>query len=130
MLLYSGSDADLTSLVPVRGGVSVPLRERFKALGQLSPIVFLILFVIGSMYAGFASVTEAASIGVLGALPVGLVQRTLSWRTLRLALFGAVRTCSMIGLIIAGALFLSKAMARIGLPLQVSEYIQSLEPSG
>jgi C4-dicarboxylate transporter, DctM subunit len=116
------------SLVPKRGA-AMSMSERFKALRHLLPVVFLILFVIGSMYAGFASVTEAAAMGVLGAVIVAATQGTLSWRSLRLAAFGAVRTCSMIGLIIAGALFLSKAMARIGLPLQVAGYIESLELS-
>jgi tripartite ATP-independent transporter DctM subunit len=116
------------SLVPARG-TTIPLGDRLKALLQLVPVVFLILIVIGSMYAGLASVTEAAAVGVLGALLVALVQGTLSWRSLRLALFGAVRTCSMIGLIIAGALFLSKAMARIGLPLEVAHFIEGLHLS-
>jgi tripartite ATP-independent transporter DctM subunit len=116
------------SLAPPRAA-TIPLRQRLGALMQLIPVVFLILFVIGSMSAGLASVTEAAAMGVLGALLVALAQGTLSWRSLRLSLFGAVRTCSMIGLIIAGALFLSKAMARIGLPLQAAQFIEGLHLS-
>lgn len=114
------------SLVPAQGE-RVSLGARLEALLHLFPVVALIVLVIGSMYAGFASVTEAAAIGVLGALLIALAQRTLSWRSLRAALFGAVRTCSMIGLILAGALFLSKAMARLGLPLEVARFIESLD---
>jgi tripartite ATP-independent transporter DctM subunit len=100
--------------------------QKFAALLSLAPVLFLILFVIGSMYLGFASVTEAAAMGVLGALLVALGQRTLTWRKLFDALLGTVRTCSMIGLIISGALFLSKAMARLGLPVEIAGQIEAL----
>jgi tripartite ATP-independent transporter DctM subunit len=104
---------------------AIPRMEALKALLNLGPIVFLICFVMGSLYFGFASITEAAAIGVLGALVVALAQRTLTWRGLWQALLGTVRTCSMIGLILVGALFLSKAMARLGLPAEVANAIQS-----
>jgi tripartite ATP-independent transporter DctM subunit len=80
---------------------------------------------MGSLYFGFASITEAAAIGVLGALLVALGQRTLTLAGLWQALLGTVRTCSMIGLILVGALFLSKAMARLGLPAEIATAIQS-----
>jgi tripartite ATP-independent transporter DctM subunit len=96
---------------------AIPRRDALKALGNLFPIVFLITFVMGSLYFGFASITEAAAIGVLGALLVALGQRTLTLRGTWQALLGTVKTCSMIGLILVGALFLSKAMARLGLLL-------------
>ncbi|MCZ8146429.1 MAG: TRAP transporter large permease subunit [Roseomonas sp.] len=104
---------------------AIPRAEALKALGNLVPIVFLITFVMGSLYFGFASITEAAAIGVLGALLVALAQRTLSWAGLWQALLGTVRTCSMIGLILVGALFLSKAMARLGLPADVANEIEA-----
>ncbi|MGG5809264.1 TRAP transporter large permease [Falsiroseomonas sp. CW058] len=104
---------------------AIPRAEALRALGQLIPIVFLISFVMGSLYFGFASITEAAAMGVLGALIVALAQRTLTWRGLWQALLGTVRTCSMIGLILVGALFLSKAMARLGLPADIANAIQS-----
>ncbi len=105
---------------------ALPASEALSALGNLIPIVFLICFVMGSLYFGFASITEAAAIGVLGALIVALGQRTLTWLGLWQALLGTVRTCSMIGLILVGALFLSKAMARLGLPADVANAIQAL----
>jgi C4-dicarboxylate transporter, DctM subunit len=108
----------------------IPRAEAIRSLGQLLPILFLIVFVMGSLYFGFASITEAAAIGVLGALLVALAQRTLTLAGLWAALLGTVRTCSMIGLILVGALFLSKAMARLGLPADIANAIQSwgLEP--
>lgn len=113
------------SMVPAREE-SIPWGVRIRALGELWPIVFLIVAVIGSMYAGWASVTEAAAIGVLGALLIALMHRTLTLATLKASLFGAVRTCSMIALIILGALFLSKGMAALGVPRQVAGFIDSL----
>jgi len=104
---------------------AIPRAEALRALGNLVPILFLIVFVMGSLYFGFASITEAAAIGVLGALIVALAQRTLTIAGLWQALLGTVRTCSMIGLILVGALFLSKAMARLGLPADVANAIQS-----
>ena len=112
------------SLVPPMEA-PVPRAEAMRSLFQLVPIIFLIFFVMGSLYFGFASITEAAAIGVLGALIVALVQRTLTLAGLWSALLGTVRTCSMIGLILVGALFLSKAMARLGLPAEIAETIQS-----
>lgn len=100
--------------------------QKAKAFGRLMPTVLLILLVIGSMYAGFASVTEAASIGVLGALILAAFERQLNFAMLRDALLGSVKTCSMIGLIIAGALFLSKAMARLGIPTDVATAIDGM----
>jgi tripartite ATP-independent transporter DctM subunit len=101
-------------------------RERIVALRDLGPVVFLIVAVIGSMYAGFASVTEAAAVGVAGALVVAAAQSTLTWPNLRSALMSTVRTCAMIGLILCGALFLAKAMTLLGVPRGVSEWVQSL----
>lgn len=124
-MLYIGVRAALDpSLVPAKEP-RVPWPEKLRALGHLLPVVFLILFVMGSLYFGFASITEAAAMGVLGALLVALGQRTLTWPGLWGALLGTVKTCSMIGLIIIGALFLSKAMARLGIPAFVAGEIQS-----
>lgn len=100
--------------------------ERIAALRDLGPVVLLIVAVIGSMYAGLASVTEAAAVGVAGALAVAALQRTLTLANLRSALLSTVRTCSMIGLILCGALFLAKAMTLLGVPREVSEWVQSL----
>lgn len=117
------------SLVPPQEP-AIPRAEAIRALLNLVPILFMILFVMSSLYFGFASITEAAAIGVLGALIVAVLQRTLTLRGLWMALLGTVKTCSMIGLILVGALFLSKAMARIGLPAEIAGAIQSwgLEP--
>lgn len=105
---------------------STSFAQKLQALGKLLPTVLLILLVIGSMYMGFASVTEAAAIGVLGATILAALERQLRPSVAWAALLGTVRTCSMIGLIIAGALFLSKAMARLGIPTDVANAIDAL----
>lgn len=102
-------------------------REKLVALGRLLPITLLIVFVVGSMYSGHASVTEAAAMGVLGALLLAGWERQLSLQMLSRALLGTVRTCAMIGLIVAGALFLSKAMARLAIPGEVAALIDALQ---
>jgi tripartite ATP-independent transporter DctM subunit len=79
------------------------------------------------MYGGYAGPTEAAAIGVLGAVIIAALQRALSFQTVRAAALGTVRTCSMIALLLASALFLSRAMAFLGVPGAVAEGIASLE---
>jgi tripartite ATP-independent transporter DctM subunit len=110
----------------------IGLAAALRALVNLLPILLLIGFVIGSLYLGFASITEAAAMGVLGALAVGVGQGALTLRGIWQALLGTVRTCSMIGLILVGALFLSKAMARLGLPAEIAGAVASwgLSPLG
>jgi tripartite ATP-independent transporter DctM subunit len=74
------------------------LEERLASLKELGPAVFLILCVLGSMYAGIATPSESAAVGVLGAVIVSWLQGALSWKALRDVCLGAVQTCSMIGL--------------------------------
>ena len=116
------------SLVP-EDQTSPTWGDRLRALGDLAPILGLIGVIIGSMYAGIASPSEAATIGVAGALVVAIAQRALTRQTLSRAFMGAIKTCSMIGLILAGALFLSKAMAFLGLPQAVAASITALDLS-
>ena len=103
--------------------------EKVLGLRHLGPVVFLILAVLGSMYGGFASPSEASAVGVLGALIVSAAQGTLNRETIRKASLGAVRTVSMIGLIVAGAYFLSIAMGFLGVPRMIAREIVALELS-
>jgi tripartite ATP-independent transporter DctM subunit len=125
--LYMGWIALRTSMTP---GL-VPPREAgasWKELGEsllmLLPVSTLVLVVIGSMLFGFASITEAAAVGVVGALLIGLLERSLNLQTLWLSLLATVRTCAMIGVILVGALFLSKVVARLGIPAEAASIIQ------
>lgn len=103
--------------------------ERVANSRFLIPVILLILLVIGSMYLGFATATEAAAFGVLGALTLAAFQGSLNWQTFIASLMGATRTSAMIALILAGAAFLSLAMGFTGLPRALAEWIGSLELS-
>ena len=95
----------------------------------LIPVICLILVVIGSMYLGYATATEAAAFGVIGALILAATQGSLNWGTFTESLMGAVRTSAMIALILAGAAFLSLSMGFTGLPRGLADLIASLELS-
>ena len=103
--------------------------ERLRALRHLAPVVALMVTVLGSMYGGIASPTEAAAMGVLGALAVSAASGTLGRASLVVAFQGAARTSSMIGLIVAGAGFLALAMGYLGIPRAVAAGIGALELS-
>jgi C4-dicarboxylate transporter DctM subunit len=102
------------------------VRELAVGLLQLGPVVLLIGFVVGSMMLGFATPTEAAAMGVLGALLICVLQRCFTWRGLWEALMGAMQTSSMIGLIILGAVFLSVAMGFLKVPATIAAAIGGL----
>jgi len=95
----------------------------------LLPVIALIMLVIGSMYAGIATATEAAAFGVIGALVLAAVQGSLSWKSFTESLMGATRTSAMIALILAGAAFLSLSMGFTGLPRALADFIATLDLS-
>lgn len=93
---------------------------------NLIPVVSLIILVLGSIYVGIATATEAAAIGVVGSLAISTAQGMMSWKTFWESLMGATRLYCMIALILAGAAFLTLAMGYIGLPRQLAEWIGGL----
>ncbi|MFY0680696.1 MAG: TRAP transporter large permease subunit [Thalassovita sp.] len=95
----------------------------------LIPVLLLVGTVIGSMYLGFATATEAAAVGVLGALILALGQGSLNWSTFSASLMGATRTSAMIALILMGASFLSLAMGFTGLPRALAAWIDEMNLS-
>ena len=95
----------------------------------LLPVFALISVVIGSMYLGFATATEAAAIGVIGALMLALFQGSLNWSSFQQSLMGAMRTSAMIALILAGAAFLKLSMGFTGLPRALADGIAGMELS-
>ena len=103
--------------------------EKIKKSKQLLPVVLLITAVIGSIYTGIATATEAASLGVVGALILSLFQRTLNKDSFKLSLLGATKTSCMIAFILAGSTFLSLAMGFTGLPRNLAIWIQELNLS-
>ncbi len=102
------------------------LGRRISNSRFLIPVMLLIALVIGSMYLGFATATEAAAFGVLGALALAVAQRSLTLSSFVESLMGAMRTSAMIALILAGASFLSLSMGFTGLPVALARWIGSM----
>ena len=105
------------------------LMWKLKNSRSLIPVMILIMVVIGSMYLGYATATEAAAFGVIGALLLAAVQGMLTWNSFVESLLGATRTSAMIALILAGAAFLSLSMGFTGLPRALANFIDGLDLS-
>ena len=103
--------------------------EKIKRSKQLLPVIVLISCVIGSIYTGIATATEAASLGVVGALILSYFQKSLNLETFKTSLLGATKTSCMIAFILAGSTFLSLAMGFTGLPRNLAIWIQSMDLS-
>ena len=103
--------------------------EKIKKSRQLLPVIFLISAVIGSIYTGIATATEAASLGVVGALILSYFQKSLTLETFKTSLLGATKTSCMIAFILAGSTFLSLAMGFTGLPRNLAMWIQNMDLS-
>jgi tripartite ATP-independent transporter DctM subunit len=113
------------ALVPP-ADLRLTLGQKLHESRHLIPVVLLIAAVLGSIYSGIATATEAAAIGVLGALIVSAAQGSLSWSTFKASLLGGTRLYCMIALILAGAAFLTLSMGYIGLPRHLAEWIATL----
>ncbi|MFN0186681.1 MAG: TRAP transporter large permease [Aquabacterium sp.] len=117
----------------LRNPALVPPRDARMSLGaklresrHLIPVILLIVAVLGSIYSGVATATEAAGLGVVGALVLSAAQGSLTWATFRDSLLGGTRLYCMIALILSGAAFLTLSMGYIGLPRHLAEWIATL----
>lgn len=110
--------------------IKTSLAERVYGLRRLVPVLLLIVGVLGSIYGGVATPTEAASFGVFGALALSWLTGSMDRKTFVDSLLGATRTSCMIAFILAGAAFLSIAMGYTGVPRLLAEWIgeQSFSP--
>ena len=104
------------------------LRQKLHASRHLIPVVLLIALVLGSIYVGVATATEAAALGVVGSLPCRGSQGSMNWQAFGESLMGATRLYCMIALILAGAAFLTLSMGYIGLPRHLAECIARAGP--
>jgi C4-dicarboxylate transporter, DctM subunit len=109
--------------------IRMSLLEKLNASRRLIPVLMLIFFVIGSIYLGWATATEAAAIGVAGSLILSAATGSLNWTSFTASLMGATRTSCMIIFIIAGAAFLSVAMGFTGLPRAMAGFIRDMDLS-
>ena len=101
-------------------------RQKLHESRHLIPVVTLITAVLGSIYSGVATATEAAALGVVGSMIIAAFQGVLTWQNFIDSLLGGTRLYCMIALILAGAAFLTLAMGYIGLPRHLAEWITSL----
>ncbi|MCP4007975.1 MAG: TRAP transporter large permease subunit [Proteobacteria bacterium] len=108
---------------------SLTFMEKLRESRLLIPVILLVSLVIGSMYTGLATATEAAAFGVIGALVLAATQGSLSFSAFKESLLGATRTSAMIALILMGASFLSLSMGFTGLPRSLASWIASMELS-
>ena len=102
-------------------------RQKLYESRHLIPVVTLIAAVLGSIYTGIATATEAAALGVVGSMIIAAIQGELTWKNFVDSLMGGTRLYCMIALILAGAAFLTLSMGYIGLPRHLAEWITSLQ---
>ena len=103
--------------------------QRIKGLLKVLPASFVILIVLGSIYTGIATPTEAATVGCACALIITCAYRKLTWKLLWQALFISIKTTSMIMLIYTGASALSSAMAYMMIPQHLAQAIAAMNVS-
>ncbi len=132
-ILLAGLFSGYIALWGAIRGERIPVPKEVLTFGQklfesrhLIPVVLLIGAVLGSIYSGVATATEAAAVGVVGSIILSAAQGSLSWQTFRDSLMGATRLYCMIALILAGAAFLTLSMGYIGLPRHLAEFVSSL----
>jgi tripartite ATP-independent transporter DctM subunit len=129
VLLFSGAIVVWALLHPDKTPPAVErlgFVERVRRAHNLIPCVALITFIMAAMFTGWATATEAAAFGVLGALVIAWWSGTLSAATFWASLIGATRLSCMILFILAGAAFLSSTMAFTGIPRALAEWVASL----
>ncbi len=112
-----------------KADVGMSFAQKLYASRHLIPVVSLIALVLGSIYSGIATATEAAALGVAGSLLLSAVEGSLTWGKFKDGLVAGCRVYCMIGLILAGAAFLTLSMGFIGLPRHLAEFIGSLNLS-
>ncbi|HYG89679.1 MAG TPA: TRAP transporter large permease subunit [Azospirillum sp.] len=109
--------------------IRLSFAQKVRETGALIPVMLLIVAVLGSIYGGFATPTEAAAVGVLGALILAAATGSLNWTTFRDSVLGGARTTCMISFILAGAAFLTAAMGYTGIPRALAEWITAQQYS-
>ncbi len=120
--------AILCSIHPNLGGPrrTASLVDRLRALAELIPIAILFLSVVGTIYLGLATPTEAAALGVAMAFAIAGARRTLTWQGTCEALVGTVRVTSMIMFVILGAYFLNFALVAAGVGAKLIQFLDNL----
>lgn len=103
-----------------------PFSEMLNALVQLVPIIILFSVIIGTIYKGWATPTEAAAVGVAGAMVIAAFFGGISWAMISEAVVGTIKITSMIMLVVIGASFLNFTLASAGLGTELSNFLDGL----
>ena len=101
-------------------------RERIASLSDLVPTALLIGLVLGTIYAGWATPTESAALGVAGAIVLSIVDRKLTWKMVADSMAATARTTSMIALILLGAYMLNYILSSLGIPQMLAKFLTGL----
>jgi tripartite ATP-independent transporter DctM subunit len=109
-----------------RGEDRYTWKDRLKSLPAVAPVVILVLFVLGSIYTGVATPTEAGALGVVGAFFFAFISRSLDWQVFKVSLVGAVRTSCMIMLIVMGAAYLSNVFGFLGITRSLTKTVTEM----
>ncbi len=129
MVLFMGYLAIWSALNPSKvppREPRIPFLKRIRETAKLFPIILLMIAVIGSIYLGIATATEAAAVGVVGALLIALFTGSMTKQNFIDSVLGATRTSVMVSFILAGAAFLSTAMGFTGIPRELSAWVGTL----
>ena len=132
MALYSGYIAFWHVVHPAKAPPAEPvmsLREKLRESANLIPVMLLILFIFVTIILGWATATECAAWGVLGSFAIAWWSGSLSWDSFWQSVMGTTRVTCMIMLILAGASFMSTAMAYTGIPQALAVWVESLQLS-
>jgi tripartite ATP-independent transporter DctM subunit len=100
--------------------------QRIRAIPEIAPVLVLIVVVLGSLYAGWATPTEAGAVGVVGALGFALASRSLNWEVFTASLMGAIKTSCMIMLIVMGASYLSVVVGYLGITRKLTMLVTEM----
>lgn len=129
VLLYMAAVAMFTAVNPAAGpaGPRMPWGERFKALRQVWMVLTLFVIVIGGIYLGVFTPTEAAGIGAFGAFVVALLRRSMSFRDFTRILFDSARTSAVLMAVLVGALIFSNFINITGAPEIIVNALQAAD---
>ncbi len=112
-----------------RGNERHSWMDRLQALPAIAPVLILVLFVLGSIYMGWSTPTEAGAIGVLGSFFFAALTRSLTWTVFKVSLLGTIKTSCMIMLIVMGASYLSNVIGYLGITRALTDFVTTLKLS-
>ena len=108
------------------GDVEGTLQDRLRGLVHLLPLFAMIAVVLGTIYFGICTPTEAAGLGTAGAIVLAVVNRKLNWHNLRSALIDSVRTNCMVFTVVVGAAIFTAVLSYVQVPARLSQFVASL----